>query len=46
MHVRHAQREAMKNQDLIKESFVCLVDEGRQILDQAGWDGNEMQKFI
>ncbi len=33
----------MKTQDLIKGSFEQLVDEGHQILRQAGWDGNGYQ---
>jgi hypothetical protein len=29
----------VKTQDLIAQSFGRLVAEGRQILQQAGWDG-------
>lgn len=34
----------MKTQDLITQSFARLVDEGRQILRQAGWDGDNYQR--
>ena len=37
--VRRTWREAVKTQDLIAQSFGRLVAEGRQILQQAGWDG-------
>ena len=35
----------MKTQDLIAESFARLVAEGRQILQQAGWDGDNYHRF-
>lgn len=35
----------MKTQELIKQSFARLIDEGHQILRQAGWDGNKYRKF-
>lgn len=35
----------MKTQDLITSSFARLVEEGRHILQRAGWDGDEFQKY-
>lgn len=31
----------MNTHELIKQSFARLINEGRQILQQAGWDGND-----
>ena len=34
----------MKNQELIKQNFARLLDEGRQILKNAGWDGSAYEQ--
>lgn len=34
----------MNTQEFIKQSFARLIEEGRQILQQAGWDSNNYHK--
>lgn len=34
----------MSTQELVKQQFTKLVEEGRQILRAAGWDGSEVQR--
>ena len=34
----------MNTHELIKESYARLIDEGRDVLRQAGWDGEEFRK--
>ena len=41
---KDGRKTTVKTQELIKESFARLIDEGRQILHQAGWDGDNYQK--
>ena len=35
----------MNTQEFIKQSFVKLIEEGRNILCQSGWDGNHYNRF-
>jgi hypothetical protein len=34
----------VKTQDLVKQQFARLIEEGRQILHKAGWNGNEYRR--
>lgn len=34
----------MKTQEIVNQSFARLIEEGRQILQQAGWDGDKYQR--